>query len=164
MNEVDDRGSAGPVRPLKMEVRPTFEREQKRSAARVQNVNYCFGVRKHLAVSGCGLIAFWADRPRARLRPNRGPCLRLPRSVPKPYWLSNEQDQPPFWRRRFCGLSCWSDLHFSTGCCVYGTGSLGIGSRRIEYRRLSPGIRQFWTIAVVGRLDKTVKVWDQSVS
>ena len=42
--------------------------------------------------------------------------------------------------------------------------SFFIGSRRIEYRRLSPGIIQFWTIAVVSRLDKTVEVWDQSVS
>ena len=67
-----------------MEVRPTFEREQKRSAARVQNVDYCFGVRKHLAVSVCGKTTFWADRLRARLP-------------------------------RFCGLSYWSDLHFSTG-------------------------------------------------
>ena len=99
-----------------MEVRPTFEREQKRSAARVQNVDHCFGVRKHFAVSGCGNATFSADRPRARLRPIRGLCLRLPRSVPKPHWLGNEQDQPPFWRRRFCGLSCWSDLHFSTDC------------------------------------------------
>ena len=32
--------------PLKMEVRPTFELEQKRIAARVQNVNHCFGVQK----------------------------------------------------------------------------------------------------------------------
>ena len=44
-----------------MEVRPRFEREQKRSAARVQNVDHCFGVRKHLAVSVCGKTTFWAD-------------------------------------------------------------------------------------------------------
>ena len=62
-----------------MEVRPTFEREQKRSAARVQNVNHCF--------------------------------------VFENIWLSQVVATELSGRlRRFCGLSCWSDLHFSTGC------------------------------------------------
>jgi len=117
-----------------MEVRPTFEREQKRSAARVQNVDYCFDVRKHLAVSVCGNETFWADRPRARLR-------------------------------RFCGPSCWSDLHFSTDCeedlrtcalkqtwrferCVFG--------RRRNNGNIKPGQDEFpvtpllWVITQIG--------------
>ena len=84
-----------------MEVRPTFEREQKRSAARVQNVDHCFSVQKHFAVSVCGKTTFWADSPRARLH-------------------------------RFCGLSCWSDLHFQR--------AVGIRQRPRQIRQRSNSI------------------------